>query len=118
MSQRNESLQPLQRLHQIVEELRAAAERNDLEVVCAAGKLLGPTVEQCTQMRDSDQVGAGEAAELALNIRRQLSVCEKILTDAMRGVSSEMKRIRNGKRAITLARGSSAPIRRSSGLAG
>ena len=118
MSQRKESLEPLLRLRQIVEELRTAAARNDLEVVCAAAKLLGPTVERCNQARDSDGVGAGEAAELAITIRRLLLDCEQILTASMRGVSTEMKRIRQGKKAIRMARAPCAAARHIGGLNG
>jgi hypothetical protein len=118
LSQRNESLQPLLRLRQIAEELRAAATRNDLEVVCAAAKLLEPTVARCIQARDSEGVGAGDAAELALQIRQVLSDCEQILTQSMRGVSSEMKRIRQGKRAIKIARSRGSAVRQISGLNG
>jgi hypothetical protein len=118
VSQRKESLEPLLRLRQIVEELRAAAKRNDLEVVRAAAKLLAPTVEQCKQLRDADYVGAGEAAELALNIRHLLSECEQILTESMRGVSCEMRRIRQGKRAIAMARGRRVALGKLGGLNG
>ena len=117
MSHWRESLGPLLRLRQIVEELRAAAERNDLEVICAAANLLGPTVERCNELRDSDEIGAGEAAELALQIRHLLADCEAVLTASMRSVSVEIKRIRQGKRAIMAAR-SRNPAQQTEGLNG
>jgi len=70
-------LSALVRLRQIVEELRRAAERNDLEVAMAAAALLGPTMKQCAHLRDPRAEGAAEAAEMALEIHSLLRECER-----------------------------------------
>jgi len=95
---------PLLRLRQISEELRGAAQRNDLEVVRAAAKLLRPTVDRCIDLRDRLSDGAGEAAQVALQIHTLLAECETILTQSMLGVAAEMKRIRQGKRTLASRR--------------
>ena len=95
-----ESLNPILRLRQIAEELRAAAKRNDLEVVSAAASLLEPTLARCGGLAASDPRTAGAAAEIALQIRTVLTECQAILTSSAHAVSEDMKRIRHGKRTI------------------
>jgi hypothetical protein len=101
--QLNAPLTPLMRLLQIAEELRAAAQRNDLEVVRAAARLLYPTMEQCKLARAGMSTGAGDTAQAALHIQLVLDECETILTTTMRGVANDMKRIRQGKRSLAIA---------------
>ena len=110
----NTELDPLIRLHQIVEELRAAAKRDDREVVRAAAALLGPTVEQCKHLRDPHAGCAGEAVQMAMQIHVLLAECEEILTTSLKGVAVKMKRIQQGKKALAMARKSkpSAPAHR------
>jgi hypothetical protein len=97
-------ISPLVRLRQIAEELRAAARRNDLEVVRAAANLLLPTVEQCKLVTDRTSAAAGDTARIVLQIQDLLDESETILEAAMRGVGIEMKRIRQGKRSLAMVR--------------
>ncbi len=104
------ALGPLVRLRQIVEELRAAANRNDLVVVQAAAALLGPTAARCLEARHAHPESAREAAEIAKQIEAALLECETILTATRLSVTTQMKRVQNGKRAVAQARDSrSAP---------
>lgn len=98
-----EELRPLVRLGQIVEELRRAAERNDLEVVCAAAHLLAPTLKQCTGLPRLQTTGTGDAGRLARQIQVHLAESEAILTSSMSRVAAEIKRVRVGKQALSLA---------------
>jgi hypothetical protein len=104
MADGRDSLGPLVRLRQIACELRRAAEIRDLEVVRAAARLLAPTVAQCTAARDCEQGAPHESVEMALEIRGLLAECEAILVGSLRSVAGEMKRLRNGGRALRLAR--------------
>ncbi len=97
---KGEGLSALVRLAQIAEELRRAADRNDIEVVMAAAALLGPTMDRCSHLYGVN----AEAAAMAAEIQALLHDCEKILTVSMQDVGSEMKRLGNGKRALALAR--------------
>ena len=98
------ALGALVRLRQIVEELRSAAGQNNLEVVMSAAALLGPTTDQCRHLPDIRATGAGQAAQIALQIHSLLAECEAILTTNLEGVGTEMKRIQQGKRAMAQAR--------------
>jgi hypothetical protein len=98
------SLYPLLRLRQLAEEIRGAANRNDLAVVCQAANLLAPTLARCLEARDQRADSAGEAAQLALQTRSVLLDCETTLTQTLRGIAAEMRRLQQGKRAISLAR--------------
>ena len=95
-----DGLSALTRLAQIAEELRRAAERNDLEVVMDAAALLGPTLTRCEHLYGVN----AEAAGIASEIQSVLLECEIVLTASMKDVGSDMKRLRNGKRALAMAR--------------
>ena len=101
---REYDLHPLVRLRQLAEEIRGAAGRNDLEVVCQAANLLAPALEQCKDVRDRLTDSAGEAAQIAMQTQNILNDCESVLTIAMRGIAVEMRRIQQGKRVLKLAR--------------
>jgi hypothetical protein len=101
---------PLLRLKQIAEELRAAALKNDLEVVCAAARMLGPTMRQCTEWREANPAVGHPAVTTARQIGELLDECEGILIRARRSVADEMKRIRTGRRALAMAR-ARVPVR-------
>ena len=110
LTNKGEGFSALVRLAQIAEELRRAADRNDLEVVIAAAALLGPTMDQCSHLRGVN----AKAAAIAAEIQALLHDCETILTASMQDVGSEMRRLGNGKRALALARSRcrfQAPVR-------
>lgn len=102
-------LHPLVRLRQLAEEIHSAARRNDLEVVCLAANLLAPTVERCKDIRDRLADSAGEAAQIAIQTQSLLADCETVLTQTLRAIAAEMRRIQQGKRALTMARRKPVP---------
>ncbi|HZO91645.1 MAG TPA: hypothetical protein VFB38_25205 [Chthonomonadaceae bacterium] len=99
-----EALRPLRRLRQLAAEIQAALEHGDLEIVCQAAALLAPTLARCQQTQARLNLGAGEAAELALQTRAALDACEATLRQALRDVAAEMRRLRQGRRTIALVR--------------
>lgn len=99
-----QALRPLRRLRQLASEIQAALECNDLGVVIVAADLLPFVLADWQETQAGLSLEAGEAAQVALETHRLLTRCEAILTEAMRQVAEELRRLQRGKRSLAILR--------------
>jgi len=95
-----EELRPLLRLRQLAREIDAALANNNMELVSRAASLLAPTLAHWKEKQPRLKVGAGEAAQIALDTQNLLDKCEATLQEAMQRIRERMRRLQQGKRAI------------------
>ncbi|HLK61553.1 MAG TPA: hypothetical protein VKU00_33705 [Chthonomonadaceae bacterium] len=108
------AFEPLLRLRQLAREIRAAITRNDLVIVSQAAGLLPSALARWNAVYPTLPVGAGDAAQIALETRNLLHECEVALTQAMLQVREEMRHRHKGKKLLISARSRYAPF--SSGI--
>ena len=87
---------------QLSSEIEQGLQRDDLEVVCQAASLLGPTLTQWNAAHESMEVSAGEAAQLALETRQTLTRCEANILKTMGRMSGELRGLRQGRQRLQL----------------
>jgi len=96
--------EPLLRLRQLAWEIRAAIARNDIEIVCQAAGLLPSALARWNALYPTLPVGAGAAAQIALDTRNLLNECEGALTQAMQKAQEAMRRRHRGKKLLAHTR--------------
>ena len=101
---------PLLRLRQLAQEIRAAIDRNDLEVICQAASLLPSALVRWNDLYPTLPVGAGDAAQIALDTLNLLNECETVLTQAMQRVREEMRYLNQGKKMLAHSRSRRAEL--------
>ena len=100
----NGPLRALDRLRQLSAEIEQGLQRDDLDVVCRAASLLGPTLTQWNAAHEIMDVSAGEAAQLALETRQTLTRCEASILKTMGRMSGELRGLRQGRQRLHLRR--------------
>jgi hypothetical protein len=91
-------------MQQLARDLQSALDRGDIEMVTLAAGLLAPALADCREASASLDLSAGEAAEMAMATRRTLDECETTLMQAMAQISTEVRRLQQGKRAVVAIR--------------
>ena len=97
-------LRALNRLRQLSIEIEQGLQRDDLELVCQAAGLLGPTLTQWNNAHETLDISAGEAAQLALETRQTLTRCEASILKTMGRMSGELKSLRQGRQHLQTKR--------------
>ncbi len=100
----NDPLRALNRLRQLSAEIEQGLLRDDLEIVCQAAALLGPTLTQWNDAHETLEVGAGDAAQLALETRQTLTRCEVSILKTMGRMSGELRGLRQGRQRMQMRR--------------
>ena len=95
-----EPLRALNRLRQLSTEIEQGLQRDDLDIVCQAASLLGPTLTQWNAAHEAMEISAGEAAQLALETRQTLTRCETSILKTMGRMSGELRGLRQGRQRL------------------
>jgi hypothetical protein len=98
-----DTLRPLARLRQLTQEIQAALASENMALVHQAAALLAPALAQLQEAQDQCPLNA-EERQIARETGALLEACEAHLSLSLRRVASEMRRLHNGRRAISLVR--------------
>ncbi|MBC7528252.1 MAG: hypothetical protein H7308_11955 [Chthonomonadaceae bacterium] len=92
-----EGLRPLVRLRQIAQDIQYAIAEDDMELASLAAELLPAVTEWWSQSLSTLPVGAGDAADLALETRRILGDCELKMEVAMKRTAQELRHLKRSR---------------------